>query len=76
MGNTKKILTTGEITTPYLPKRGRASSASTWHCLNKPMWPRSPEVSISICTLEQGPTDMVPEERLSNELDSALATPL
>jgi hypothetical protein len=26
--------------------------------------------------LEQGPTDMVPEERLSNELDSALATPL
>ena len=35
---------------------------------------RAPEVSISICTWEQGLIDMVPEERLSNELGSALAT--
>ena len=74
MSNTKKILTTGNIATTYVPKRGRAPSASTWHCINNPMWPRSPEVSISICTWEQGLIDMVPEERLSNERDSALAT--
>ncbi|HIG57540.1 MAG TPA: hypothetical protein EYG11_21580 [Candidatus Latescibacteria bacterium] len=35
---------------------------------------RAPEVAISTCTWEQGLIDIVPEEKLSSELDSALAT--
>ena len=62
------------ITATRLPDHGLRSFCIDLELHQQAYMARDPQVAISTCTWEQGLIDMVPEEKLGGELDSALAT--